>query len=182
LKESKKAIDVALSQNSKKASLSTDGIAALVWIAFGGFLFWQTFLLLSLGGASAGGVFGPAFYPRLLAVFIMLFGASLLVKDLRRRPAVRLSRKNQDPGGGSPDTKPDLRLSATAFGLLITYTYLLNAIGYLIATPLMIFGLMLLMGERRWWMMAVWAVGFSTGLHFLFRYMLRVILPEGILQ
>ena len=166
---------------SKNPTLSKDGIAALVWISLGGLLFWQSFLLLGLEEATAIGIFGPAFYPKLLALLIMILGVHLLLKDLRRR-SVSVSTETSDlDGDDAAAHPPDLRLSVVAFMGLIGYTYLLSKIGYLLITPIMLLGLMLLMGERRWLMMIVWAIGFSTGLHLLFRYALRVILPEGLL-
>lgn len=157
------------------AALSGDAIAALAWIAFGGFLFWQSFLLLGLEEASAVGIFGPAFYPRLLAMLLMVLGIALLVKDIRRSRPGGVGNARRAPGSSG------LGLSITAFAGLLLYTYLLDKIGYLLITPPMLLGLMLLMGERRWPMILLWAVGFSTGLYVLFRYALSVILPEGLL-
>lgn len=161
---------------------SKDGIAALVWIAFGGFLFWQSFLLLGIEEASARGIFGPAFYPRLLAVLLMALGITLLIKDIRsRRPVAPDIVPAHETHGRMPLSLSGLGLSITAFIGLLFYTYFLDKIGYLLVTPPMLLGLMVLMGERRWLMMLLWAIGFSTGLYLLFRYALSVILPEGLL-
>jgi len=162
------------------AVFSKDGIAALAWIAFGGFLFWQSFLLLGIEEDSARGAFGPAFYPRLLAVLLMALGIALLIKDIRNRRSVAVNNTNETYAR-TPLGLSGLGLSITAFIGLLLYTYLLDKIGYLLVTPLMLLGLMVLMGERRWLMIILWAIGFSTGLYLLFRYGLRVILPEGLL-
>lgn len=148
-------------------------IGAVAWLAFGGFLFWQSFLLKGTHVGAAEGIYGPVFYPRLLGALIMLLACILLSKCWLAQ------HKTVEKPGGEGHEAPDLRLSAVALVGLLLYTFLLERVGFLILTPLMLFALMWLMGERRWWLMAVSSTGLCFGLYIVFRFGVRVLLPEG---
>ena len=48
-------------------SMAAELAGAFAWLIFGGLMFWQTFLLKGTHVGAAEGVFGPVFYPRLIA-------------------------------------------------------------------------------------------------------------------
>ena len=151
---------------------------ALTWLTFGGLMFWQTFQLKGTHVGAAEGIFGPVFYPRLIAALILLCAAVLLLNMLRKH-APSLSH-----GGTAEDAmheRPDYRPAIAAFLGLLLYTWLLPRVGYLIVTPIMLLGTMWLMRERRWILMVGMSLGLSIGLYLIFRYVVYVLLPDGLL-
>lgn len=165
-------------QNSKCWTGLLGLVGALVWLAFGGLLFWQTYHLAGTEVAAAEGVVGPVFYPRLLAVLVILCAGILTLNMLARR---RIPRVHEHGDGDEPRPKRNYLLSVLAFASLLAYTWLLPIVGYLILTPVMTFGLMFLMGERRWILMLGISIMLPVSLFLIFRYVVYVLFPEGLL-
>jgi putative tricarboxylic transport membrane protein len=127
---------------------------------------------------NVGGAIGPEAYPGLLAAAILLLSLLLLWQTLRGRaePAVLQELA----------TAPDQRPAASgrvllALLLLCAYTLLLEPLGFLVATPLLLIALMRLTGERRWWLAVPSALLMTVLLYAFFRYGMNLVLPEGLL-
>jgi putative tricarboxylic transport membrane protein len=69
----------------------------------------------------------------------------------------------------------------TTFLILLAYVYLIDILGYLVITPLALGLLMWYFGERRWLLILFSVIITTTSLFFFFRYIMYIILPEGIL-
>ena len=82
-----------------------------------------------------------------------------------------------------PVTRREAAFAAGTFGLLISYAFLLDAVGFLIATPVVLIVTMSgLLRMRRWALILSLGVGFTIGAWVIFDVMLGTPLPRGPLQ
>ncbi|MDI6725878.1 MAG: tripartite tricarboxylate transporter TctB family protein [Smithellaceae bacterium] len=142
----------------------------LLFILLGSFiLFGETFYFK--GSEDIGGRLGPAFWPRMLLVGIMIICVSLLVEYLIKR------------GRMTETMKPRLDLRQLRFliavGLITAYLLLLPLVGFIIITPLFMIAFMYLLGEPS----KAWILGVSLVLTaiivVLFTKAMYVPLPRG---
>lgn len=116
---------------------------------------------------------GPEFFPRWLAIGLLvcscvLLGQSVVSVSTEKAPTLSL----RDPG---------MQRLLIALGGLVVYTLLWEVVGFLILTPLFVFGLMYLLRMRRYAMMAVMALCIGVGIFFLFKLLLGIEMPLGLL-
>ena len=167
-----------------------DIAAGVISIAFGAWLVVQTFSFNVTASARVGGGVDAAGYPRLLAVMTITLGLVLL---LSRAWAARGGRTNAVTGAehkfeSTPMQEkvaagsPQAGRAAAAFGILITYTALLEPAGFLIATPVAVVLLLRVIGRRRVVHSIVAALALSTVIFVFFRYGVNIVLPEGLLR
>ncbi|HOX11651.1 MAG TPA: tripartite tricarboxylate transporter TctB family protein [Spirochaetia bacterium] len=124
--------------------------------------------------ASRGGI-NPRTFP--LIVILSLFGLSVVlgIQGLLR------SLRDRNP------LPPTLPRGKTAGKLAVLtaagagYTLILEPVGYILATPVLIAVAMILFGERRPIRIAILSLTASAALYFLFRGVFRVPLPRSIL-
>lgn len=116
--------------------------------------------------AMLGNPAGPSLLPRILSCALIGLGALLA---LRPPPHTNLG-----PiwGGG-------WRLAA-AVGLLFAYAFVLTPLGYLLATTLVLFLLLLIYNPQRHVLNAFVAVSFSVLTYGLFHKLLGVYVPKGL--
>lgn len=159
-------------------------MSALGALAFGVGLLALTLTLDVELQREVGGAIGPAAYPGLLAVLIIVLALILVVRAVRGGVAQAMP---ETAGDGELDDSvlasgaPNRRGVVLTLGLLCLYTLLLPSVGYLLATPPALVGLMLLTGERRWLLMIIGALVLTGALYLFFRYGMSLVLPEGLL-
>ena len=115
----------------------------------------------------------PAVFPKLSVFLIAGISAVLILSGLRSKDAA--PRQDRRP----------LRIGnrarvITTFIILLAYVYLVGILGYLVITPVALALLMWYFGERRWLLILSLAILTTTGLFYFFRYIMYIILPEGI--
>lgn len=146
-------------------------IATGAMLAFCLFALWQS-LLLSLTDRLGP---GPGFFPFWLA----LIGAVLAVALL-----ITMIREPKDPAGGDvrilPHGPGGLRWLAVV-GLLAAVAMAMELIGFRLAMLMFNAALVIALGERRWWVVAVFAFIGSFGVYYVFTTWLDVLLPTGSL-
>ena len=113
----------------------------VVLIGLVGYFLMESF---SIRGSAAGGSLSPAFFPKAICVLLILFLVFSLITTLFQIDDKRLSCNE----GEEPSEK---RLKNNAWApcvawfsvllLLVFYAFLLEVIGYVIATALLIFGM-----------------------------------------
>lgn len=116
-----------------------------------------------------GGVLGPGFFPILLG--ILLIGLSALqLFNTRKEKAVATAFLTES-------TKRVL------FACLIIIGYMagIAILGFLISTPLFLFGIMGFFSVRKWSTLLISSIATTTVLYFVFLKFLSVSLPAGIL-
>jgi putative tricarboxylic transport membrane protein len=107
---------------------------------------------------------GPAAVPRLMAGLVILLGVVQLVISLSRRKSDRI-------------IIPNKRGLAAGVILIFLYVFLMPIVGYLYATPLFVFILMGLLGNRKWLQMILVSAAFTGIAYAIFYKFLRVALP-----
>ncbi|MGQ0582313.1 MAG: tripartite tricarboxylate transporter TctB family protein [Reyranella sp.] len=144
-------------------------IATGAMLAFCLFALWQS-LLLSLTDRLGP---GPGFFPFWLALIGAVLSVALLITTFR---------EPTDPGDAEIRTLPHgaggKRWLAIVV-LLAAVTVVMDFIGFRIAMLIFNVALVIALGERRWWIIAVFAVVGSYGVYYVFTTWLDVLLPVG---
>lgn len=116
-----------------------------------------------------GGVLGPGFFPILLG--ILLIGLSALqLFNTRKEKAVATAFLTES-------TKRVL----LACLIIIGYMAGIAILGFLISTPLFLFGIMWFFSVRKWSTLFISSIATTAVLYFVFLKFLSVSLPTGIL-
>lgn len=127
-----------------------------------------------VGGGIGGIAASPLFFPRLMAVLLGLLGVSLFVRGHTR------ARSLAD-GEGFAFVAAEILRVAGAVAILALYAACLDALGYVLATPLALVALCAFLGYRRWPVVLATAAGFTAIVYGIFRYGMKILLPEGLL-
>lgn len=144
-------------------------IATGVMLAFCLFALWQSLLLALTDRLGPG----PGFFPFWLAGIGGGLAVALLVTTWRepRQP-------NDEEVRILPDGRGARRWLAI-IGLVAVAAAAMEFIGFRITMLVFNAALVIALGERRWWIVAVFAVLGSFGVYYLFVEWLDVLLPSG---
>lgn len=144
------------------------GIAllALVWL-------WLSYTYIP--GARGEGEPGPRAFPIVLGVTLLGLGILLSIAvwsgNLRKRPSITVKSV----------TGHETRIVAGTFLLLILYAFVMEKLGFLIATPLTVLLVMTtLLGMREWRFMVLFATGITAACWLFFVKLLETPLPHGL--
>lgn len=120
-------------------------------------------------------IYGPSFFPILLAALLGITAVSLVVEGARegRAPFFRLQPWTRDP-------LPLIRFAAIPIGVAF-YILCVGFLGFLPTVTFLLLGLFLLLGVR-WSVALPVAAGSALAVHGLFYLVLRVQLPWGLLE
>ena len=136
----------------------------LVPVALG----WLWLAFTFIPGARGAGETGPRAFPVLLGVILAGLGMALAL--------------NPGPAGEevAPVTRREAAIVAGTIGVLVLYAFLLERVGFLIATPVAItltmWGLVRVRSATR---IAALAIGFTVGCWAIFDALLGTPLPRG---
>jgi len=119
---------------------------------------------------------GPEFFPRQLAIGLFICSTILVIQSL-----VAKSQKSEKTPTISPLDKGMQRLFA-GIGIIIVYALLWEIVGFLIITPIAMAAIMLLLGYRKYLMMAIFSLGTTLVIFAAFSLFLNVNMPLGILR
>lgn len=148
-------------------------------------LFWlllaAAFYGLSFGFAGQAGTtfeWGPAAWPRAAAV---LMAAAAVANYLANRPVAGVEQAQAGPAAHSvPWRDRDEMLSvACMVAVPLVYTWLIPRAGFYIATLLFLPSYMRVLGESRWWMIAVVTVVLFALVNLIFTVLFYAGLPTG---
>ena len=144
-------------------------IATGAMLVFCLFAIWQS-LLLSLTDRLGP---GPGFFPFWLAVIGAVLAVALLITTFREAAGPSDTETRILPHGEGG--KRWLAIVA----LLAAVTVAMEFVGFRIAMLVFNAVLVIALGERRWWVIAVFAVLGSLGVYYVFTTWLDVLLPVG---
>lgn len=144
-------------------------IATGAMLAFCLFAIWQS-LLLSLTDRLGP---GPGFFPFWLALVGAVLALALLVTTFRQaaEPADATIRILPHGAGG--------RRWFAIVALLAAATVAMDFAGFRLSMLVFNAALVIALGERRWWIVAIFAVLGSFGVYYVFTTWLDVLLPVG---
>jgi putative tricarboxylic transport membrane protein len=117
---------------------------------------------------------GPGLMPFIVGLLLCLVSLYLLVTSLLKRDAVEETNKGEEK-------KVSLGAISLVVGSLIAYALLMERLGFLITTPLLLMALFRGSGARKWRSIVFTSILTSLIVYFAFTY-LRVRLPPGILR
>lgn len=116
---------------------------------------------------------GSSGYPMFVSVLMMILGAVLAISAIAKG---KIKLQFSAPADKTPILKTAFATAAT-----FLYVFLLPHIGFLLLTPVFLFGLMLLFGYRKYVLAAVVSILLSTGVFYLFSRVFFIFLPTGLL-
>jgi putative tricarboxylic transport membrane protein len=116
---------------------------------------------------------GPGFFPIVAGGILCLLSISLFVQSL-----VKGSRDGRKKSfWANPD---GWKLVLLTLLPTIAYPFLLNYLGFLLATFLFLFFLFFIIGYQKWWMAAITGIVASTFVYLIFDRWLKANFPGGI--
>jgi putative tricarboxylic transport membrane protein len=136
--------------------------------------FYATAQISKLAG---GDPLGPRAFPYLIGIGLLIAAGVLLVEILE-------ARKNQGPRKTAPEEKQDLRHLLVIGAVVVwsgAYFAVFEMLGYLIATAIYLIAMMAYFNRGKWVGNVLTSVLFCTGSYLLFKEVLGVSLPKGIL-
>lgn len=140
-------------------------VLAVVWL-------WLVYAYIP--GARFEGEPGPRAFPVLLGTVLAVLGVLMTLQALTSAGQERAEETMPLP------TRREAGLVAGTFGLLILYAFLLDKIGFVAATPVVIALAMYgLVQVRRWLLLGSLAVGITLGCWVVFDVLLGTPLPSG---
>ena len=109
----------------------------------------------------------PYLFPLIISIFLFILSISILASSFKENE----KRKEKEKG--------DIK-SLLIFGLIcILYLLVLNFLGFVLSSILLLISLMILLGERRWWFIALVSIISTVVIYLLFAKYLSVMLPKG---
>lgn len=117
----------------------------------------------------ATGVPGPAFFPRILAYFVIGLSVLLIINTFIKRDDRKITLLDKD----------SIKVYVT-IGFLLAYLILLNFLGFIIATPIFLFSLIFFYIRKNILKNAIIAVLVTFLIYGVFSSLLAVPLPQGI--
>ena len=151
-------------------------IFAVAILAFGLFVLLGTFQISNKQGFSPD---GPRFFPLIVAVGLLFFGALFLLSTTLRRDRY-LGEKAAAEG-----VVTDWPTTGMVAAILVVYAFLLNPLGYTVATAIFFVAIAYVLGSRgRRKVLRNLVIGVTLGVlvFFSFTELLGVRLPKGILD
>lgn len=152
-------------QNSK-----ADIVAAICLLLVSFLVFW-----ISKGFPSSKRGIGVSTFPKLLAGVLIIFSIIIIIQAIKNS---FFSKKEPI----FKEFKKGHKLIIAVIIILIIYIQMLEALGFILSSFLLLITLMFIFGERRKIILLVIPLLFSVILYLVFSKMAMVFLPEGIIE
>jgi len=143
-------------------------IATGAMLAFCLFAIWQSLLLPLMDRLGPG----PGFFPFWLALIGALLAVALLITTFRDATGPDDDMAVLPHGEGG-------RRSIVIVVFLMIATAIMDVVGFRLTMLAFNAALVVALGERRWWVIALFAIAGSYGVYHVFTTWLDVLLPEG---
>ena len=141
-----------------------------VIFAFGIFLFWYS-LSNHYNGPAVEWKMSPSLFPILISVFLVLLSFSLFFDGFKQIK----NGVSEDKSAAKEDFM--IRPVLVTIVLSIAYFTLMRVIKFIPSTVLYLGGMILFLGEKRYWLIALIAVICTLSIYVLFDLALGVMLP-----
>lgn len=123
------------------------------------------------------GSVGPQVFPTIIGIFIVVVAIILVIEILR-------GNYGQPEGTefGEIKTKTDWKTLGTVAASILTYPFLIERAGFVIASTIVFFGVGFAYGARKLFKNLAIALIFSLVVYVTFTHLLNVNLPAGLLK
>ena len=147
-----------------------DRVCSLICLAFAGMIIYLSFSV-PMGRISKP---GPAFMPFWVAVTLALLSILLWVEAGRRK----------ESSAPVPFLSGEGRWSSVMMtvGALLGYAFLVEPVGFLISTLVLLLFLFRFIGNLKWWVVFTGMLLVTLMTHVLFKVALKVQLPAGLFR
>lgn len=136
-------------------------------------LLWLVLIYQYIPGSRGEGEPGPRAFPIVLGVVLFGLGVLITVSAVSTGRKALLSAEK-------PATRREITIVAGTFGLLLLYAFLMETVGFLIATPVIILLTMVgIMQMRNWFFMLLMTAGVTLGCWLFFVVLLKTPMPHG---
>ena len=115
---------------------------------------------------------GPAAFPQLLLGLIIILAVLQIISALRLRHKLKASGEE-----GAEYVFENKLAKLSGVALMLLYGYLMPILGFFITTPVAVFCMMYIIGNRKWIQMISVTAGFTVFAYVVFVMFLRVSLP-----
>jgi len=150
-----------------------DRWVGLAFMAFA--VAWCVLVRSRIAAAGMEGAPGPRAFPMLLGESLFLLGGIMFVLSLIRSVAASI-----DDVPVEPLRRDEAALAGGGIVLLLLYAFLMDKIGFLLSTPIIVvLALRVLLGIRGWFKIAAVAVSLTIGCDLVFGVVLQANLPQG---
>jgi len=135
---------------------------------------WLWLVYTQIPGARQPGEPGPRAFPALLGLVLTALGAFMTA-------SAYLPKRNRLLDEIPRASLREVLIAAGTFGLLMLYAYLLEKVGFLLATPIVVVLAMAgILRLRNWLLVAALAVGLTATCWMFFVWLLKAPLPRGL--
>ena len=154
----------------KMIARTSNLLCAFVGIAIGVIAIWITTGFRQFVNVPVG----PEVFPRIMATGLILCSIALVIFNL--------VKKDTDPAPPLSLRDHGMRRMLIIAGSVLVYYLLLETIGYLILSPLLLFFAMYVMDYRKYRNMAIISLSVTIAVFLLFWQVLVIELPPGLLE
>lgn len=138
-----------------------------------GLVFYEAATTLTEQGFASGTpISNAALYPRLLAGLLLFLLSLQLITDLRGK------------AGAAPSDAPATHGTSTQTVLsgmaIVAYVVLLPVLGFILATPILVLGILVLLGDRQVATLIGVPIAMTAGCMLVFQGLFNVNLPRGL--
>ena len=123
------------------------------------------------------GSVGPQVFPTIIGIFIILVSIALTVEILRGNYG-----KPEGTEFGEIESKTDWKTLGMVTGSILTYPFLIESAGFVVASTVVFFGVGFAYGARKLVKNLLIAIIFALVVYLSFTKLLNVNLPAGILK
>ncbi|MCZ6610600.1 MAG: tripartite tricarboxylate transporter TctB family protein [Alphaproteobacteria bacterium] len=170
-------------RQTQHPALPQGAIEAVVWLTLGIWAFAQTF---DFDGPLPTFELGAAFWPRVVIGGVILSAAVLLVGSYvaRAKASAPMTEDRLTDYDKVTDELPEdaahvTKKTLAVFAVPLIYVYAIHKLGFLLITPLFLFGYMYLLGVRRWRTLIAVTAGVYAGIVLIFVKLIFTPLPQG---
>jgi putative tricarboxylic transport membrane protein len=136
---------------------------------------WSWLVLATISPTGMPGAPGPRAFPLLLGGLLSLLGLVMTI----------LSLSSAKPGGDAegsivPVRRDEVAIVGGGFAVILLYAFLMERIGFLLATPIVvILALRVILGIRKLPALVFAAAGLTLGCYVVFGMLMQANLPHG---
>lgn len=149
----------------------TDQISSIVFLVFAIITVYLS-ALIPMGNVSKP---GPGFLPFWLGILLALISLFLWIQSAKQ------GLPDPRPRAFSVKTQEAKGVVLTAF-LVTAYSLLMEYLGFIICTLILLFLLFRIIGKQKWFVSIVWTILVTLASHLIFKVALKVQFPKGIFK